>query len=252
VRAGRLGRRIPPRARDVAFQVGLWVVFGLAYEAVRGVAGNDRAAAFADGKDLIRFERGLHSFFEPSLQHHVGHVPVLSLAVRVSYWASEFLVLFAALAWVYVRDRRWYLRFRDAILVGNGLGLLGYLLLPTAPPRLFPGAGFLNRLSGQPSPGHSAGLIGFAANPYAAMPSIHAADALLIGLFVAAVAVHRSTKLLALAWPPWVFFVVVASGNHFWSDVAAGVVAALGGLAGAAALERLRDSGGLGALRHGP
>jgi hypothetical protein len=252
VRVGLLGRRIPPRARDVLFQLALWVGFGLAYEAVRGVAGDDRAAAFADGHDLIRFERSLHTFFEPSLQHHVGHLPVLSFAVRVSYWASEFLVLFAALVWVYVRDRRCYIRFRDAVLVGNGLGLLGYLLLPTAPPRLFPAAGFLNRFSGQPSPGHSAGLIGFAANPYAAMPSIHAADALLIGLFAAAVATGRATKLLWLAWPPWVFFVVLASGNHFWTDVAAGVVAALGGLAGAAALERLRDSGRLRALRRGP
>jgi membrane-associated phospholipid phosphatase len=39
-------------------------------------------------------------------------------------------------------------------------------------------------------------------------------------------------KVLWLAWPAWVSFTVMATGNHFWLDIAAGwLVAALGAAA---------------------
>ncbi|HET7137401.1 MAG TPA: phosphatase PAP2 family protein [Gaiellaceae bacterium] len=225
-------------ARDLGAQIALWVCFGLAYEAVRGARGHDRAAAFANGRSIIAAERNLHSLFEASLQHAVGGLGALSDAARATYWLSEFAILVAALTWVYFRDRHLYGRFRNAVLAANGAGLVGYVLLPTAPPRLFPSAGFANRLSGQPSPKHPGGLIGFAANPYAAMPSIHAADALLIGVFLAAASATVLVRVLWLAWPLWVFFAVLATGNHFWLDVVAGVAAALVGLGVAALLAR--------------
>jgi membrane-associated phospholipid phosphatase len=213
-------------ARDLGAQLALWACFGLAYEAVRGARGDDRAAAFANGRSIIAAERHLHSLFEASLQHAVGRLAALSDAARVTYWLSEFVILVAALAWVYFRDRRLYSRFRNAVLAANGAGLLGYVLLPTAPPRLFPSVGFTNRLSGQSNPEHPGGLIGFAANPYAAMPSIHAADAVLIGVFLAAASASLLARVVWLAWPLWVFFAVLATGNHFWLDVVAGVAAA--------------------------
>jgi membrane-associated phospholipid phosphatase len=234
-------RRLSPHGvRDLLVQIGLWVLFGLAYEAVRGIAGDDRAAAFANGRALIRAERAVGAFFEPSLQHLVGRLAALSLAVRATYWLSEFVLLVGALVWVYFTHRRLYSRFRDAVLVANVLGLVGYLLLPTAPPRLFHGAGFLNRLSGQPPPEHASGLIHYAANPYAAMPSVHVADALLIGAFLAAATARPVSKLVWWAWPGWVSFAVLATGNHFWLDVAAGAATGLAGIAASYAVERRR------------
>jgi membrane-associated phospholipid phosphatase len=38
---------------------------------------------------------------------------------------------------------------------------------------------------------------------------------------------HRWAKVLWLAWAPWVWFAVMATGNHFWLDVAAGILVAL-------------------------
>lgn len=236
----RISRLWPYGARDLVVQIAMWVAFGLAYEAVRGLAGGDRGAAFANGRSIISVERHLHALFEASLQHAVGRVEALSVALRATYWLSEFVLLVAALTWVYFRNRSLYGRFRDSVLVANVLGLVGYLAVPTAPPRLFGGVGFVNRLSGQPRPNHPGGLIGFAANPYAAMPSIHAADALLIGIFLAA-ATTGLVRAFWLAWPFWVFFVVLATGNHFWLDVAAGVVAGCVGLAAAEAHRRLPD-----------
>jgi membrane-associated phospholipid phosphatase len=110
-------------------------------------------------------------------------------------------------------------------------GLIGYVLLPTAPPRMFPDLGFDDTLSGFGALNHGSGLVEFAANPYAAMPSLHAADALIIGLVLFSVCRTRIAKGLWLLWPAWVWFSVMATGNHFWLDVVGGViVASLAGL----------------------
>ena len=67
----------------------------------------------------------------------------------------------------------------------------------------------------------------FAANPYAAMPSLHAADALIVGVVLFSVCRRWWSKVLWLAWPIWVWFAVMATGNHFWLDCIAGVAVAL-------------------------
>jgi hypothetical protein len=216
----------------------MWVCFGLAYEAVRGVAGDDRTAAFANGRAILDAERSVHTLFEAHLERAVGRIGALSAATRAVYWISEFVLLVLALTWAYFANRGLYARFRDSVLVANVVGLLGYLLFPTAPPRLFGGAGFANRFSGQPPPEHAGGLIAFAANPYAAMPSIHAADALLIGVFLAAATASLAGRVLWSCWPAVVFFAVLATGNHFWLDVVAGIAVALVGLAVAGGIRR--------------
>jgi membrane-associated phospholipid phosphatase len=232
VRAGLARRLVRPRSgsHGLVQQLLVWVVLGLAYEGVRGTAGHDREAALRDGRAVIRIERELHLFFETHLQHLIEHTAVLGLIVRGSYWGSEFSVLIVALAWSYWRHRPTYRRFRDSVLIANGLGLLGYLLMPTAPPRVFERYGFTNAVSGQPTPAHATGLLGFAANPYAAMPSIHCADALLTGVFLASLTRRRLARLVCALWPAWVAFAVIASGNHFWLDVLAGLAVAGVGL----------------------
>ena len=228
-RGAAVARRLAPYGvGDLLVQIGLWVAFGLAYEAVRGAAGHDRVRALADGREIIELERRLHAFFEAGLQRGL---PVGSTVVRVlafSYWSSEFALLVLALAYAYFRRRDVYGPFRDTVLLANSLGLIGYVVFPAAPPRVFAGDGFRNALSGQPSPLHATGLIGYAANPYAAMPSLHVADAILIGIFLAALSRPRAAKVAWLLWPCWLSYVVLATGNHFWLDVAAG--AAVSGL----------------------
>jgi membrane-associated phospholipid phosphatase len=74
---------------------------------------------------------------------------------------------------------------------------------------------------------HGSGLIELASNPYAAMPSLHAADALIVGITMALIVKSRWAKALWMAWPAWVWFAVMATANHFWLDIAAGVLVAL-------------------------
>jgi membrane-associated phospholipid phosphatase len=58
------------------------------------------------------------------------------------------------------------------------------------------------------------------------MPSLHAADALIVGVVLAMLVRRRVWKVVWLVWPLWVWFAVMATGNHFWLDVFAGVVLA--------------------------
>jgi membrane-associated phospholipid phosphatase len=73
------------------------------------------------------------------------------------------------------------------------------------------------------------GIVRGLANQYAAMPSLHAADALIVGVMLCAAATRPRLWILFLAWPAWVSFALVATANHFWLDIAAGLV--LGALA---------------------
>jgi membrane-associated phospholipid phosphatase len=63
------------------------------------------------------------------------------------------------------------------------------------------------------------------------MPSLHAADALIVGIVLAAVCRNWLAKAVWALWPAWVWFSVMATGNHFWLDVLAGVFVALVALA---------------------
>ena len=73
---------------------------------------------------------------------------------------------------------------------------------------------------------HDSAIVRADANPYAAMPSLHAADALIIGVALAFLVRSRWLKALWLLWPAWVWFSVMATGNHFWLDILAGILVA--------------------------
>ena len=221
------GRRVLPRGwADFGRQLAIWFCFLGAYQVARGLADRNPPRAFDNGLQVIGIERHLHGLFELSLQRLVDGSHVLATLASWTYWNSEFTVLGLALLWVYLRRNEAFVRFRNTILLANVIGLVGYVLLPTAPPRMFPDLGFSDTLSGFGELNHGSGLIEFAANPYAAMPSLHAADALIVGLVLFSVCRRWPAKVLWLCWPLWVWFSVMATGNHFWLDVVAGIVVA--------------------------
>jgi membrane-associated phospholipid phosphatase len=91
---------------------------------------------------------------------------------------------------------------------------------------MFPDFGFIDTLNDFGSVNHGSGLIEFASNPYAAMPSLHAADALIVGVCLASVCKRWWAKAFWIAWPFWVWFCVMATANHYLLDVFAGIVVA--------------------------
>ena len=226
------GRRLFPRGyADFGYQLLIWFGFLAAYQVARGVADRDPTRAFANGWRVIDVEQRLAGLGELTLQGWTQSSRVLETLVSWTYWNSEFTVIGLALLWVYFRRNAAFLRFRNTILLANVLGLIGYVFLPTAPPRLFTSMGFTDTLSQFGGLNHGSGLVELASNPYAAMPSLHAADALIVGVILASVVRHPVWKAVWVLWPAWVWFAVMATGNHFWLDVLAGILLAVIALA---------------------
>ncbi|MGZ8702638.1 MAG: phosphatase PAP2 family protein [Gaiellaceae bacterium] len=226
------GRRLFPRGyADFGYQLLIWFGFLAAYQVARGVADRDPTRAFANGWRVIDVEQRLAGLGELTLQGWTQSSRVLETLVSWTYWNSEFTVVGLALLWVYFRRNEAFIRFRNTILLANVLGLFGYVFLPTAPPRLFTSMGFTDTLSQFGGLNHGSGLVELASNPYAAMPSLHAADALIAGVILASVVRRPIWKVVWLLWPAWVWFAVMATGNHFWLDVLAGILLAVIALA---------------------
>src|SRR3954447_5331277 len=219
------GRRFLPRGyADFGRQLLIWFGFLAAYQVARGLPARNPTRAFETGGGGMDLEQRVTGLRELTFQGWAESSHFLAELVSWTYWNSEFTVIGIALLWVYLRRNRAFTRFRNTILLANVLGLVGYVLLPTAPPRFFTSVGFTDTLGQLGGLNHGSGLVELASNPYAAMPSLHAADALIVGVVLASVTRRWPLKVLWLLWPVWVWFAVMATGNHFWLDVLAGVV----------------------------
>lgn len=219
-------RILPHGPLDLLRQLAIWLGFLYAYKYTRGVADRDPFKAFHNGLRIADVEHRFTGLWELSLQSFVASSGLLNELTSWTYWHSQFTVLGISLLWVYLRRNDAFVRVRNTLLLANIIGLVGFVLVPTAPPRMFPELGFVDTLAGF-NISHNSAIVRADANPYAAMPSLHAADALVIGVALAILVRPRWLKALWLMWPAWVWFSVMATGNHFWLDILAGIIVAL-------------------------
>jgi membrane-associated phospholipid phosphatase len=218
-----IGRRYLPMGwKDLFRQLGIWFGFLLIYQVARGLADRNPAKAFSNGLGVVDLEKHVHGLFELTLQRITVNSHLLTTLTSWTYWMSQFTVLGLALLWVYLRRHEYFAKFRNTILLANVIGLIGFIALPTAPPRMFPQLGFVDTIASF-GINHGSGFVELAANPYAAMPSLHSADALIVGVTLALIVKRWYFKVLWLLWPAWVWFSVMATANHFWLDVVAGI-----------------------------
>ena len=225
--ATSIGRRLPRGWGHFGLQFAIWVGFYVVYQVVRGAADRSVVGAFEHGRQIIEFQYNTGSLVELSLEHVVERSELLITATSYTYWLSQFAVVGLTLLYVYFRHHERFADFRNWLIAANLIGLVGYVLMPTAPPRMFPEWGFTDVLAEHAAVNHSSGLIAFAANPYAAMPSLHAMDAVIVSIVMVSLVRNRLAKLVWALWTPWVWFAVMSTGNHFWLDCAAGAVIAL-------------------------
>ena len=220
---------LPRGRRDFARQLVIWFGFVFGYQVARGLADRGAAEAFRNGRRVLRLEDALGTLFEPNLQRWTlgaGHLLIDTMSS--TYWLSQFVVVLFALLWIYLRRVDSYLPVRNTIIIANTIALIIYVAVPTAPPRLFPAWGFYDAVAAS-SFGAPHGLVALLANPYAAMPSLHAADAAIIGVALALLVRPLWLKAVFVLWPAWVAFSLLATANHYWLDIVAGLsVAAVG------------------------
>jgi len=233
--------RLPNGWGDLGRQIGLLILVDLAYETVRGLADGQRATAFAHGQAIIDAERATGTFFEPSMQAFFLPAQwVIDFANQV-YMNSQFAVVVAFFFWLYFFRNDAFYFVRNMFMVSMGLALIGYALYPTAPPRLYPEYGFVDTMVDYSNVNHDSALAKAFINPYAAVPSMHCAFAMMVGLSGALLARHRISKAFWIAWPLLVAWVVIVTGNHYWIDIVLGwAVAGTAALVASRLLARAR------------
>ena len=224
-RAPRL-RWLPKGGSDALVQLSLFVVADILYETVRGVAESNPAVAFSNARMIVDLEQSTGLFFEQGLQAWAMGQRALIDVANFMYVNSHFVMTTGALVWLYLRHNDRFYFVRNMFMVAMGLALVGYVLMPTAPPRFFPELGFVDTIAYYVNVKHDSGLVALFFNPYAAVPSMHVAFALMVAVPALLVVRNPVAKVLWGAYPLMVTFVVLVTGNHWFMDAVAGAFVA--------------------------
>jgi membrane-associated phospholipid phosphatase len=223
----RFAARFLPRGwRDLLRQLLLFCGAYWLYRLVRGMTDGKIAEAFDNARSLIGLERGLGLFVEPAVQAWAQGSEVVIDGASWMYVNSHFAITTVTLAFIYLRRNASFYFIRNMFMVAMGIALVLYAAYPTAPPRFMPEWGFSDsvaRFTGLTAEGSSADAL---YNPFAAVPSMHVAFALMLALPMASMARRRWVKALWLIYPFVVSFVVVATANHWWFDAFSGALTA--------------------------
>jgi hypothetical protein len=134
-------RRLPRGWTHLALQFAVWLGFYVAYQVARGAADRGVAEAFWNGTLVIEAENKLRLLVEPGIQNFVERFDFLIIATSYTYWLSQFAVVGLTLLWIYFRHHERFADFRNWLIAANLVGLLGYVLMPTAPPTRSPSSG---------------------------------------------------------------------------------------------------------------
>jgi hypothetical protein len=238
----RIDAWLPNGWVDPFRQLGLFVLADLCYETVRGIAEGQRAEAFANAASVIHFEKVTGTFVEPDIQSaFINHRWIID-AANFMYMNSHFVLTTGFLVWLYLYRNENFYFIRNMFMAAMALAIVGYVLMPTAPPRLIPGEGFTDTITAFAQVNHDSALVKIFVNPYAAIPSMHCAFSLMIGVSGVMLSKHRATKLFWAIYPLVVFFVVIVTANHFWIDGAIGWAVAAMAAVIALQVARLRPS----------
>jgi PAP2 superfamily len=228
-----MARVLPNGWVDLLRQIVLFCGAYWLYRLVRGLVDGRGAEAFENARAVIAVERDLGLFFEPTLHSWASAHAVVIDAASWMYLNSHFAVTTVALVWIYLRRNERFYFVRNMFMVAMGIALVGYMALPTAPPRFMPEWGFTDSVAaftGVEADSASADLL---FNPYAAIPSMHVAFALMLGVAMAKIVRRGWARALWLAYSPVVTFVVVATANHWWLDAFLGAAVAVAAAASA-------------------
>lgn len=169
-------------------------------------------------------------FFRPS-----SAVRWYDVAVSVVY-TSHFVVPYLAAGYFWRKGQRLWRWYAATFVFVSALACAVFAVAPTAPPWYAACEGLIDRFPrGLANDGWSEVGLSFASkairkggqtfNPYAAIPSLHAANAMLVSAFAWRF-VHR--RLRPIVWPLLVLyplgmgFALVYSGEHYVVDIFAG------------------------------
>ena len=217
----------PVRVRRPALLGELIVIVVLVkvYDRVRRLEVAQSRPALHNAHDVLAIERWLHLDLElAGNQWLVGHHTLLLIA---SWWyqLAHLTVTLAVLGWCYLRRPDAYRGARNALVLTNLVGLVVFFVYPVMPPRLLPGAGYVDAVAAAGFGSSHTGPV--PADQYAAMPSLHLAWAVWTASVGMLLLARYRVRVLWLLYPVITATVVVVTANHYVLDVLAGVAVAV-------------------------
>ena len=209
----------------------------LVYTAARWIFVGDLGTAKDHARWIFDLEQDTGIAIEGSVQGALDS-SVISWLLSNLYLAAQLMVVPGTLIWLYKRSPAVYRELRNTVVATWMLAVPVFALFPVAPPRLAD-IGIADTVSSQASV-ELTGRSTIFYNELAAVPSLHVGFAVAVGLALARVLEPRWAKALALSWGPLVSLSVVATGNHYLFDIAAGLaVTAVGYAVGRSRIGRL-------------
>lgn len=210
------------RSRELLVFASAYVV----YNAARGAAMGGAGGAEGHARWILRLEHRLGIDVEAGVQHALG-TAWTGVLLSYVYLAAQFVVLPAALVWLLRNAPAIYRLLRNAIIATWALAVPVYVVFPVTPPRLA-GIGVSDVVSRQAAVSLTGRSTMFY-NQLAAVPSLHVGFAVAVGVALAVALSRPAARFAAALWGPLVAVTVVATGNHYVFDIAAGLAATSAG-----------------------
>jgi membrane-associated phospholipid phosphatase len=208
----------------------------LAYSLSRYVSVGDLTTATDHARWIVNLQQSIGVNVESSVQSALSGTAVIWILNQL-YLAAQLVVVPGTLILLYRRNHDVYVRLRNTVLATWLIAMPIYALFPVAPPRLAH-VGLIDTITQGGGVRLDSALTTSFYNPLAAVPSLHAGFALAVGVALAAAATRPWLKALALSWAPIIGLAVVATGNHFLFDIAAGVAVTVAGYVVGNAVDR--------------
>jgi hypothetical protein len=219
-------RLLPRGAGDLLWQIALFCGAYWVYRLVRGQVWDQTAAAFHHAREIVDVERALHLFAEHDLQAWAIGTGWVDDVAAWAYLNTHFVVTTCTLAFIYLFRNEHFYFVRNMFMVAMGLALVGYVVFPTAPPRMLPELGFVDSVADFTGVSSDASVNALF-NPYAAVPSMHVGFALMLAVPMIRMARSAWARTLWALYAPAVTLVVVVTANHWILDAVAGAAVAL-------------------------
>jgi hypothetical protein len=218
----------PERNPVLRFAFELLLIFPayFAYHLVRGAVNGRVDDAFTDASELIQLEQGLGIAWEVTLQEAILGHQILVDMFNAIYIYGHIPMIGALALWIFFFRREAFAKYRNAFLLSGAIGLIFFVTLPMAPPRLVPDAGVVDTVTMHSEAYRVLQPPAFV-NQFAAMPSLHFGWNLILG-----VAVWETTKAwyargIALLMPVAMLAGILFTGNHYVLDAAVGGIIAV-------------------------
>ncbi len=205
----------------------IFIAFLLFQRWSRKIAIGDKETAFENAYWIVDLEKAWNIYYEVPIQQFFIHNELLMQILNHAYMKLHIPVTIIFFVWLFQKEKKYFTFVRNGFILANVVTLFFYIGFPCAPPRMLAELGFVDSLLEVSNINLYEGWKSKVFNQYAAVPSMHAGNSLLIGIVTYLVHKENWVRILAVLYPFFVTFLIVVTGNHFFVDAILGWIIVL-------------------------